>query len=463
MHMKHIAAFLGTLSLLSCAVACVDPPAQVISVKDMSGLDASMVTPDMDSGEDVTPDSSSDSSGDMRPLNDMRDMDSPDASALCPDECVVGCNASGECLECVENSDCDNSISGKVCDTTEHICVVCLSSEGVDEGCSTEEPICMENECITCSPSNAENVFDEVKDMCVECLMDTDCDDPNAPLCNAEEGICEPCAEGLDDQGDMACASLGPEGPGSYCGGDQGCVQCLEPAHCITTTGTGLDISTPTCSAASRCIACVPNAPGDEENADCAAASGGDQPHCNADSTCVACLNNLHCVGKGTGGEDLVCDLTTNACVQTAEVGSRDVGQSCVYDDECELNSKCVQMTYGTGMPDELGGYCMWERTGSNATCPQKPWGFTLSLRGSQKDSTPRSFCGPNEEKVSPEAVYNTVNGLTSCTLSTECGLGGECIPLQNGVLRCTYACTDSLDCLDSCLTAPDTNIKYCK
>ena len=143
---------------------------------------------------------------------------------------------SKECVECTEDNDCADTPDTPKCNTTTNQCVECIESSN----CSAEL-VCRENTCSlceteeecqakgenyhcskedTCIQCPANQVWDNENRECVECTADNDCaDTPDTPkcntttnqcvecttnencfekdikkpVCNTEQGICEPC------------------------------------------------------------------------------------------------------------------------------------------------------------------------------------------------------------------------------------------------------------------------------
>lgn len=386
---SHLSSLL-LVSVLSCTCfACVDPPS---------------VAGSTDQGADPS-DMAADASGDLTsrpdvPDSDMMDMMQDMSVDMIPDmcPCSLGCDAQGTCLGCEGDGDCPG---GEVCDTSTNTCVVCFEQEGVDRGCNASAPLCKSDECHPCESGH----FDETQDICVQCLTNDHCPESTLSVCDV---------------------------------GTNTCVACLTSAQCAN------DVMTPTCES-NVCVACEDNAPG-AVSEDCLAASSNELSHCIS-GKCVECRTNDDCKGKGDAGEDVVCDLSQNRCIKDAVVGSRKVGQSCVYDDACVENAACVQMTFGADqMP--VGGYCLIEKSTLSGNCV-KPWVFVLT-RASQANATVREFCGVFEEKVSAEAVYNTLPSPKTCMNADDCGLGGACEAVQ-GFEQCTYACNNSSQCPTGC------------
>ncbi len=373
-----------------------------LTLEDEGGMDASM--PDQ-----------GDLSGDMVP-------------DMCP--CEQGCDEEGECIpECDENRPCTTD---SYC-SLEGSCEACLEVSGaIDLGCNEDTPICQGGECVACEQGTP--FYNSDKDTCQVCLensgsdgtLDDGCTNA-APVCG-EEGECLSCEDATN-------------GSAPYYDSEQdACVACIDSSQCDNETF-------PTCDDQNTCIECMDNAPG-TVNQDCVDTSNGARTQC-VNSQCVQCQDSTHCVGQGAGGEDLVCNTNDNTCDAMAVVRSKDVGQACLFDEECELGAACIQMTFGSGtMQTPIGGFCMLEKSGSCV----KPWGFTR-MSESQANSTPREFCVHNENKVSPQAVYNTIPTPLSCTMDDECGLGGVCRIVLDNVQQCTYACAVSGECPTDCVS----------
>lgn len=117
----------------------------------------------------------------------------------CTDDLVCD-TTSGDCVECIDDSVCDN-----VCDTNTNTCVECTTVEhcsGDTPFCNTDEGICVE--CV--SDANCDgNVCDTTNGICVECLVTEDCEE--GFVCNPETNICDNnyCEEDGDCDAGYTC------------------------------------------------------------------------------------------------------------------------------------------------------------------------------------------------------------------------------------------------------------------
>jgi len=103
----------------------------------------------------------------------------------------------GDCVECLEPGNCP--AAGETCDTAEHKCVVlCTSDAECTEGsrllCALDRQVCVEclddTDCDTSKPRC-------VADKCKECVADADCGDPE-PFCRLDRNECKECLVDAD-------------------------------------------------------------------------------------------------------------------------------------------------------------------------------------------------------------------------------------------------------------------------
>lgn len=238
------------------------------------------------------------------------------ADADCEDPAAPVCGATGACVECGTDDDCEsgacNVSTGScgtgcaidedcaavpglpACDAVDGVCVECLTEDHCDSGvCDTAAEACVE---CTDDTHCSGGVCDLTANSCVECLGDDDCD-----------GLCDPtinrCYSACTDDADC----VNPAVP--VCDGGA-CVECLVDAHCAD--GELCDALTNSC------------APACELDTDC---WNPDFPYCNlATGSCVACATDEHCP------DGMICDEATLSCVDRPGCGS---------DDDCTDANRC--------------------------------------------------------------------------------------------------------------------------
>jgi hypothetical protein len=179
--------------------------------------------------------------------------------------------ATGQCVACVSNQDCqtDGGSATPFCDTTVNNCVQCLTAVN----CPYSTP--------GCSMGN-----------CGSCQMNLDC--PSGLTCQTTLGMCTCTSQNQCAGNAPSCVGL-DAGPG-MCG-------CASTADC-RDAGVCDDVHFPS-------GACVPSCAVDGGAANCQSM----QEVCNPSSgLCVGCLSNQDC--QIDGGMQPFCDTTAGVCVQ---------------------------------------------------------------------------------------------------------------------------------------------------
>ncbi|MBW2507489.1 MAG: hypothetical protein JRE81_02565 [Deltaproteobacteria bacterium] len=259
-------------------------------------------------------------------------------------------------------------------------------------------------------------------------------------LCPADRPVC------LDDSECVQCTLDEQE----YCSArDQvcdteahECVDCLDNAQCTAPTASRCDSDT------NECAPC-------ETNADCDGVDGlgATGNACDADEVCVACTPDSE---AQTCPDGKSCNPRTNTCTETT-IGSRDVCEACVADSECGDDGepsdayKCVPMYYPdtqTRFPDEETGFCL--KTFAPGGCEQ-PFAIQISGRPSLSDLLLGSYCGINESLATCPAVRALVENATCPSgEDAECPTSGVCRDVGGLPDRCTYFCSDVVECKDA-------------
>ncbi len=260
---------------------------------------------------------------------------------------------SGECVECLQDSHCDD---GLFCNS-EKTCVECFQNSHCDDGlfCNGEET-CVDGECQAgTDPCSAEQECNEDNDSCenpAECAIDADCDD--GLFCNGEEtcvdGKCQagtnPCtAEQECDEDTDACVNP-PEceddadcDDGLFCNGEETCVD----GECQAGTNP--------CTAEQECDedndACV-NPPECEGDADC-----DDGLFCNGEETCVdgECF-----AGENPCLESETCNEDEDVCEEAAVPEELTI----TYSPEAPSPYQSVTFTAAGGAAEEDNIFYYW-------------------------------------------------------------------------------------------------------
>ncbi|MFT3925515.1 MAG: hypothetical protein QM778_23450 [Myxococcales bacterium] len=261
------------------------------------------------------------------------------------------CGPTGRCVECVENSDCDNS---NVCVTQTCVEGMCVSK--FNNGASCQDPykcttgdFCQDGACLT-GPGRDHN---QCKDT-VACTEDL-CNPPSADGCTHQFKDGLTCDDGIGCTGPDVCSGgkcIGPDAcPGDpvcdpvlkICATCQKALDCDDKKPCTKdectngacvntplTTGPGGCNDNTECSKNDRCQngVCI----ADADNDFC---GDGSEPDCTTD-TCV----------PGSGGKGCVSAFNTNSC---------DDGKACTSSSTCNQ---------GNCLPDANSSTC-----GANAIC----------------------------------------------------------------------------------------------
>lgn len=304
------------------------------------------------------------------------------------------CNVStGLCEECQRDAQCD---SGEICDTLSGRCI--------------------------CNGG-----FHECDGRCLS--------DNSADSCGTR---CEPCPPA--DGGDAVCTAgtcdiecLDPfrKCSGGDCPGDRICIECEAHSECQAYDASRC--------VEGDCVAC-------ETSADCAHL---DRDVCH-DGVCVECA-----IGEAEACGDFSCNPATNECTTTT-IGSLDWCDSCVADNECPPQARCIPMEYkGTPRP---GGFCL-EQADDGCTTRDTVTVQRESLSGIVGEF----YCTIREDLTTCEAVQDFGR---PCDQDGDCGVegtdDGKC-RMFDGDEQCTIPCVNSEECVfgTSCVGNPP-NASYC-
>jgi Cys-rich repeat protein len=124
--------------------------------------------------------------------------------------------ASGNCYQCVSDTDCSKVSGHPRCDTSKHICVQCGLTADCPAGLRCAGETCVQG-----------------------CSSNSDCATIAGTSCDDDDGICAQCDEG------RGCSGATP-----YCAVNHQCVACVSNGQCAGPT--------PICNTtAGRCVACL--------------------------------------------------------------------------------------------------------------------------------------------------------------------------------------------------------------
>lgn len=291
-----------------------------------------------------------------------------------------------------------------------------------------------------------EQVCEETTGTCVDCLSDSQCDDPT-PVCDTTNNICVGCLnEGNCGGDEPVCKQEG-----------QTCVQCVDDTTCNNDT--------PRCDEPNNvCVGCL-------ENADCLSA---DASLCGENKQCGSCLADDDCkhldLNRCIGDICLECtpeteeqDCGNAACLPDGTCGTTPrktltTCQPCQADSECLADYRCVPMDFGDpAMPH--GNFCLKI---ASAGC-SRPYTVGIS-RESISGAASEEYCGINQEKTTCQALQDLQQGDKACLMDAECGAPGLDDAICGTTIAgkvCTITCGNNSQCTDG-QTCGATE-KYCK
>ena len=318
----------------------------------------------------------------------------PDAAAgpdlYVPAGCVGDCyrqglhkcakDAAGRCVECTADAHCvaNPGALGNRCDTSSSLCVCAADADctGKLHGARCQYGICS---CASDSDCGAparciKSLF--VARVCARpCAADSQCTSPQAPLCDAQTGLCFSCKADADCQrghqlggrcikpaaggdarcgcaSDKDCASnaRGPRCDGALgrctCRGGADCKadysrcgrphagasfrECQRPCQGDHSCGAGLS-----CLTSGVCAEC-------RSDGDCADPAAS---RCNtALAACVQCRSNAHCASSQAATTH--CEVATGKCVECLNdaqcKGARRWGNRCLKDAVAGRHCRCI-------------------------------------------------------------------------------------------------------------------------
>jgi len=240
---------------------------------------------------------------------------------------------------------------------------------------------------------------------------------------------------------------------------NQVCVDCLDDAQCTTPTASRCDTGTNGCAQCQTDVQCdgVDELPATNNTCD-----SGTCRECTPETETEKCA------------ADETCNPDTYQCTGE-QAGSLTVCDACVADSECGVGGepsaefRCVPMYYPndqTRFPDDQTGFCLKTTDGG---C-ERPYAITLADRSSLSQSTSSDdYCGVNEELATCPAVAALVaDARCPSGEDDECEPGGLCREVGSLQNRCTYRCSDVVECKNApvpgstCGSSGSGNEDYC-
>lgn len=236
------------------------------------------------------------------------------------------------------------------------------------------------------------------------------------------------------------------------------CVNCLADGDCRAASASRCDLDS------NECESCESNEQCDDVNGLPSTGNACDE------GTCVDCTPGTE---SDTCANDMSCNPATRECTNT-QVGSLDVCEECVADSECGDEGepseayRCVPMFYaGERFPDEETGFCL-KSIALGGSC-SNPYRIVLT-RPSLSGGAPDDYCSINEELATCPAVRALLSD-TECDPANgdeDCPPAGICRELPGDLNRCTYLCSDLVECKNppapgsTCGASSSGNGDYC-
>jgi len=264
---------------------------------------------------------------------------------------------------------------------------------------SAGEPPCSDD----CS--GATPICDPARELCVECLVATDCRDSAKPYCDTAAAKCVACSKQSE---------------------------CSDPVASTCTAGA--------------CTAC-------KADADCSNITG--KGVCDA-GTCVQCTGKKFAACGMDAGTPLVCDSLKRICT-TSKQQSAGLCVACVTDAQCKLGQACVLDKFGSPVKD-VGYFCHWKKGdaahGAPADCfsTGKPYAGTqvdvTSIDGSVSD-----ICGLRSSTCIANNQFSALDcSVASAPSDSACGVAppkdAKCAQVpSSSSYRCTMTCLSDEDC----------------
>jgi hypothetical protein len=317
------------------------------------------------------------------------------------------CNlATGACVGCLENNDCE---SAKVCNRATGKCVACLG----DNDCSTPSPYC-----------------NTVRDACEQCRVDADCP-VTAPACNTGVGSCASCSS------EAACNNKTRNGLAAPVCALNGtlagqCVPCTGDRDCPSPDAPHCDLNA-TSSTAFQCIGCV-------ADVNCANKVRNNVP---LNVCATAGERQGQCV-QCTGANDsacgnIVCDVVQNRCSDQMP-GSAGRCEACVSTDQCTTTNVCADDPVQVGIqyrcvPLVVSGAC---------PDPFVNAAFATDIEGAENVAV----C---QLRGASCLAFTQFGNACIGSNDTSCGIDATdavCLPVPLGGFQCTKGCGTANDCV---------------
>ena len=347
---------------------------------------------------------------------------------------------------CGQNSDCASTPTLPVCDTTQSMCVGCLTNADCPNGqdctplevCQTPAPATCSSDadCRADGGTGATPHCDTSSGTCVQCLTTAQC--PVGDACEAE--VCEtmaPC------QADFDCVFPGL----THCDtSTEICVQCTDPSQCLSGQNCVNDACT-VCTSDTDCTTSAIGPHCDTTTGGCAVCTESSEcpgnQVCTADTCCVAggqCCSDADCANNING--DSYCLVSTGMCVQCR------VSSQCVFGLFCQHNvcgqfmcqgdSDCVGNSAG-GVCDTSNGQCVQCTSTETSAC-------TGGLVCQANVCSPMTCatdldCASNATGTHCDAVSQT---CVQCAQDSDCTAGQSCLA---GKCAADPACMHTADC----------------
>lgn len=353
---------------------------------------------------------------------------------------------SGECVECLQTSQCTGADAAR-CDDASHTCVGCLTE--TDCGGKNLPGLCdttgLSGVCVDCKgqgPSadcaNRGVTGSRCQNgSCTVCVADNDCslfaDAPdNAPVCKENTG-CVECVDSGDCVGKLdtpVCKTAAGGGSTPI----NTCVQCVSNADCQNDAGNSLCQN-------NTCVPCIADADCNDVDSNGSQPGGIDLNVCDS-GTCVQCTGPKN---GGCANGTNVCNSVAKTCTQL-QVGSAALCDTCVADNHCGPNARCVRLTVGTSSVFS----CFPLATGTPPTCAERVYfglnqGETIDVQQS-----PPATCLLRQTTCEGYRDYEL---LSECEGDPDCGVTG----VADGICtagQCTVPCDSSNDCPGVCEAA---------
>ncbi|MEK6675878.1 MAG: hypothetical protein AABZ47_09525, partial [Planctomycetota bacterium] len=291
-------------------------------------------------------------------------------------------SASITIVQCTSSADCND---GNVCTTDScNVAGNCVHASNTlpcnDGQFCTLSDLCSGGVCVGAGDRCPGQFCNETTDACVQCLVNSHCDDAN--LCTTDtcnSGICVhannslPCDDGLFCTPTDICISGFCTGTGANCSGQfcneatDSCVECINNGNC----NDGNLCTTDTCNASNACVhtnnssLCNDNlfcTPTDVCSGGACVGSGTTcavNQFCNESiDSCVQCLINSHCSDGNLCTDDL---CLGGVCANPSNSNSCDDGLFCTVGDACS-GGACfggVTIPCPGQLCDEAGNICV--------------------------------------------------------------------------------------------------------